>query len=361
MNASYCYLLYTANLRNTYIGATVDPDRRLRQHNQELVGGARRTKGNQWARAVHIGGFPDWKAALQFEWSWKRHGRGKYGLSGKIQALYNLVHSERSTSKAIPFRDWNQKITIYPASQSTDILEKIESFRNLCSESGRANNYTFFLKLSALSFFPKMSSTNTILPNDMAQLAHTVEDLSLRLAEAEKTIATLSANVNKAKPAGRPKKAAVAETDATEPVSEGAEVKADKPKRGRKAKVVAEVTTDATVPVAEVKSDKPKKAGRPKKVAEAPVAEAPVAEAPVAEAPVEIKADKPKKAGRPKKTTVAEAPADATAPATEATDEAPAEAKADKPKKRGPKAKPVAEAPAVAEALAVAEAPVVAL
>ena len=36
---NYCYMLYT-DKNQTYIGATIDPDRRLRQHNKEISGGA---------------------------------------------------------------------------------------------------------------------------------------------------------------------------------------------------------------------------------------------------------------------------------------------------------------------------------
>jgi len=54
----YCYMLYTSK-NQTYIGATVDPDRRLRQHNKELSGGARATamrvgQGLEWSRACYI-------------------------------------------------------------------------------------------------------------------------------------------------------------------------------------------------------------------------------------------------------------------------------------------------------------------
>jgi predicted GIY-YIG superfamily endonuclease len=101
---SYCYLLYSRN--NTYIGATVNPDHRLRQHNGEIVGGAKRTKGHTWKRALYVSGFPNWVAALQFEWAWKRKGRGKPGLVGKLVALVDLVRSVRSTKNALPFVTW---------------------------------------------------------------------------------------------------------------------------------------------------------------------------------------------------------------------------------------------------------------
>jgi predicted GIY-YIG superfamily endonuclease len=106
---SYCYLLYTNGGRNTYIGATFDPNKRLRQHNGELSGGARATSGKSWTRALYVGGFPDWSAALQFEWSWKRHGRKQPGLAGKQRALLALLESKQSTRQALSFACWPQQ------------------------------------------------------------------------------------------------------------------------------------------------------------------------------------------------------------------------------------------------------------
>jgi structure-specific endonuclease subunit SLX1 len=111
---SFVYLLVSTN-GNTYVGATINLNRRLRQHNKEIKGGARATcikvsQGETWRRAAHVSGFPDWKAALQFEWRWK-HLSQKYPLKmnplkRRIQALKDLLALEQSTSKAIPYSDW---------------------------------------------------------------------------------------------------------------------------------------------------------------------------------------------------------------------------------------------------------------
>lgn len=59
----------------TYVGATVDLRRRLRQHNGQLAGGARRTRGRQWEVHFFVEHFEDFRAALSFEWHLKHAGR----------------------------------------------------------------------------------------------------------------------------------------------------------------------------------------------------------------------------------------------------------------------------------------------
>jgi len=111
---SYVYLLVSTN-GNTYVGATVDLERRLRQHNKEIKGGAHATgikvsQGENWNRAAHVSGFPDWQAALQFEWRWKHLSRKlplkMNPLERRIKALKELLSLERPTSKAIAYSEW---------------------------------------------------------------------------------------------------------------------------------------------------------------------------------------------------------------------------------------------------------------
>ncbi|KVI03735.1 hypothetical protein Ccrd_017978 [Cynara cardunculus var. scolymus] len=70
-----CYLLTSLCPRfkgHTYIGFTVNPRRRIRQHNGELCSGASRTKKKRpWEMVFCIYGFPTNVAALQFEWAWQ--------------------------------------------------------------------------------------------------------------------------------------------------------------------------------------------------------------------------------------------------------------------------------------------------
>lgn len=74
-NSFYCYLLKsiaTPKSSATYIGFTTSPERRLRQHNGELVNGARRTsKRRPWVHVCVVSGFPNKIVALQFEWQWQ--------------------------------------------------------------------------------------------------------------------------------------------------------------------------------------------------------------------------------------------------------------------------------------------------
>jgi predicted GIY-YIG superfamily endonuclease len=110
----FVYLLESSN-GATYVGATVDLERRLRQHNKEISGGAHMTgmkvaKGETWIRAAHVSGFPDWQAALQFEWRWKQLSRKlppkMEPLKRRLIALKQLLVLDRSTTKAIPYSEW---------------------------------------------------------------------------------------------------------------------------------------------------------------------------------------------------------------------------------------------------------------
>lgn len=146
---SYVYLLVSTK-GATYVGATVDLNRRLRQHNKEIKGGAHATsakvaKGETWRRHCYVSGFPNWSAALQFEWRWKQITRKqrkehkeptvpcnppfsnnhplsnnhhkepcnppfsnnrRTPLDGRMAALDTLLSLDRSTTKAIPYAEW---------------------------------------------------------------------------------------------------------------------------------------------------------------------------------------------------------------------------------------------------------------
>lgn len=234
MSSFYCYLLFTANQRQTYIGATVDPNRRLRQHNQELAGGARRTKGFVWQRALYIGGFPDWNATLQFEWSWKRHGRGKPGLAGKLDALLNLLHSEKSTSTATPFRYWPSKITIHPEPSSVQIMGKIECFLRLLAECGRTiTDLPPFFSFQTFPSFPNLPKMSILsAPVDIAALALQLEELSTNFAQLKARVdAALAASA--AAPKTKKPRKSKSDSVPTTPEAKN-EIIPDAPKKARK-------------------------------------------------------------------------------------------------------------------------------
>ena len=111
---SFVYLLVSTS-GSTYIGATVNLNHRLRQHNKEIKGGAKATsikveQGEQWERAAYVSGFPHWQTALQFEWRWKQLSRKlpikMLPLKRRLIALHQLIHLEKATSKAIAYSQW---------------------------------------------------------------------------------------------------------------------------------------------------------------------------------------------------------------------------------------------------------------
>ena len=94
------YVYWIVSGRASYIGATVDPRKRLQQHCGALAGGAKRTRGRLWKYQCVISGFREWRHALQFEWAAKYHTRRCRGVASRKLALERLMCSERCTSNA---------------------------------------------------------------------------------------------------------------------------------------------------------------------------------------------------------------------------------------------------------------------
>lgn len=112
------YCLKFNNGEKTYVGATVDFARRLRQHNGELVGGAKYTTaaGAGWTPVFVVRGFPDQTAALQFEWALKRESlrqAGRDRVERRRRALLALMHKDRVTSRASLLSTWPLSVQHY--------------------------------------------------------------------------------------------------------------------------------------------------------------------------------------------------------------------------------------------------------
>ena len=99
----HCYILYSNN--RTYVGYTVDPARRLRQHNGLIKGGARATRRAQnWAfMAIVTSNDPAFTniMALSLEWHIKHpNGRRRrctatstyWGIQGRLKGLIEVLN-----------------------------------------------------------------------------------------------------------------------------------------------------------------------------------------------------------------------------------------------------------------------------
>jgi predicted GIY-YIG superfamily endonuclease len=131
----YCYILRNRNPKYahlSYNGSTNNPKRRLRQHNEEICGGARYThgRGGGWEIYALLTGFPDHKNALSCEWRIK-HTNGKpgkrpdkhCGTIGRIIGLNDVLKLDRWT-KQCTIENKNIQMTLYLAE---DVMQYINA------------------------------------------------------------------------------------------------------------------------------------------------------------------------------------------------------------------------------------------
>lgn len=97
INSPYsCYLLYSHKYNRTYFGYTINIQRRIRQHNGQLKGGAKYTsRYRPWTIQFQICGFPSSHCALQFEWIIHHSRPRKYDLNSRINIIDKLITSFR--------------------------------------------------------------------------------------------------------------------------------------------------------------------------------------------------------------------------------------------------------------------------
>ncbi|XVE58932.1 hypothetical protein DITRI_Ditri05aG0002800 [Diplodiscus trichospermus] len=126
-----CYLLTSLSPRHkghTYIGFTVNPRRRIRQHNGEIGSGAWRTKSRRpWDMVVCIYGFPTNVSALQFEWAWQHPQRSVAmrqaaatfksfsGVANKLKLAYTMLNLPAWQSLNITVNYFSTKYTKHSA------------------------------------------------------------------------------------------------------------------------------------------------------------------------------------------------------------------------------------------------------
>ncbi|KAJ8768753.1 hypothetical protein K2173_023657 [Erythroxylum novogranatense] len=126
-----CYLLTSLCPRfkgHTYIGFTVNPRRRIRQHNGEIRSGAYRTKKRRpWEMVLCLYGFPSHVSALQFEWAWQhpaeslavRQAAATFksfsGVANKIKLAYTMLNLPAWISLNITVNYFSTKYTQHSA------------------------------------------------------------------------------------------------------------------------------------------------------------------------------------------------------------------------------------------------------
>ncbi len=112
------------NKTKYYIGYTCNIHRRIRQHNCELVGGAKATKGYKWEYYGIITNFRDHIEGLQIEWRLK-HSTKKTNIVNRINSFLQYIDTHNNASpKNKPFE---HKLLFYLSPTFTKINDSINA------------------------------------------------------------------------------------------------------------------------------------------------------------------------------------------------------------------------------------------
>lgn len=88
-----CYILKSTTTNRIYIGYTINFDRRIRQHNGEIAGGAKKTmKGRPWKPICHVKGFYEESCTRRFEYRLQKSKKPRpNNMNNMLLVLKNLL------------------------------------------------------------------------------------------------------------------------------------------------------------------------------------------------------------------------------------------------------------------------------
>ena len=105
-NSWNVYIITTSQQNRSYVGVTNNLSRRIRQHNEEIKGGAKYTKGHgPWNYVLIVQNLPK-IFALQLEWAMHFLGKKRKPykmpvVDRRIFHLNQILNRDRVTSKAV--------------------------------------------------------------------------------------------------------------------------------------------------------------------------------------------------------------------------------------------------------------------
>jgi predicted GIY-YIG superfamily endonuclease len=137
----YCYIISNEK-DNTYNGYTTNLNRRIRQHNGELVGGARATRGRgpwKYVAILTSLGWTNTSSAMRHEWSIKYPTRrrprpSKYnGEFGRIESLEHAVERMSESGEDVYCFTPQKHISHITRTCATHPFVKVKCIDEMCS------------------------------------------------------------------------------------------------------------------------------------------------------------------------------------------------------------------------------------
>ena len=128
----FAYIIYSDD-GHTYNGMTNNLERRLRQHNGQISGGAKATRSHSnWKYFAYIEGFKTKNNCLSCEWRIKHPDNKKhknksfFGIAGRLKTLNLILKLDKWTEKC-DINNADCQYILHINKQYIDLLEKFDN------------------------------------------------------------------------------------------------------------------------------------------------------------------------------------------------------------------------------------------